>query len=172
MTLSTRPFVVIYVAWHPEFEDGANIAKALYSHYRRELYENVAGGTGLSVVYRFKPESSTGVPLDINFADAETSAVVLLIDERWAADPKWVAWGRELLDRADGAGLSVRVFPVTIDTPAMQLNMAEQAFRWDEWTGYPQVERRRRLIDGLTYQFCRMMRSYLEQLKRPTEEEE
>src|SRR5215212_5376537 len=108
MTLSTRPFLVLYVAWHPEFGDGPAIAKALYDHYRRELYENVAGGTGLSVVYRSAPSPESGVPLGIEFEEAETSAIVLLIDERWASDPALVAWGRELLDRADAAGLGAR----------------------------------------------------------------
>src|SRR5215216_5595937 len=114
MALSTRPFLVLYVAWHPEFGDGPAIAKALYDHYRRELYENVAGGTGLSVVYRFKPEPGSEVPIDINLDEAETSAIILLIDERWSADPAWVTWARELMDRTDAAGLGARVFPVAI----------------------------------------------------------
>lgn len=50
--------------------------------------------------------------------------------------------------------------------------MAEQAVRWDRWDGAEQEERVRRLISGLTYQFCRMLRHYLERLKRPGEEEE
>lgn len=172
MTLSTRPFLVLYVAWHPEFEDGPSIAKTLYDHYRRKLYENVAGGIGLSVMYRSAPAPGSGLPIGIDFHDAETSAIVLLIDERWAADPAWVAWGRELLDRADGAGLGVRIFPVAIDDAATRLGMVEQAVRWDRWDGVAREEREHRLINGLTYQFCRMLRSYLEQLKHPAEEEE
>ncbi len=171
MTLSTRPFLVIYVAWHPEFADGPAIAKALYDHYRRELYENVAGGTGLSVIYRSKPEPSSDVPIDIDFAEAETSAIVLLIDERWAADPAWVEWGLELMERTDAAGLGTRVFPIAIDSVATRLGMTEQAVRWDKWVGVEREERERKLIADLTYQFCRMLRSYLERLKHPAEEE-
>jgi hypothetical protein len=171
MTLSTRPFLVIYVAWHPEFADGPIIAKALYDHYRRELYENVAGGTGLSVIYRFEPAPGSNVPIDIDFAEAETSAIVLLIDERWTADPAWVEWGRELMERTDAAGLGARAFPVAIDGLAMKLGMTEQAVRWDKWAGFELEERERKLIADLTYQFCRMLRSYLEQLKHPMEEE-
>jgi hypothetical protein len=172
MTLSTRPFLVIYLAWHPEFADGAAIAKALYDHYRRKLYENVAGGTGLSVVYRSTPAPSSDVPLGIDFAEAETTAVVLLIDKRWKDDPAWVAWGRELSERADIFGLGARVFPVAVDDAAMQLGITEQAVRWDRWANIDREERERRLIAGLTYQFCRMLRFYLERLKRPHEEEE
>lgn len=172
MPLSTRPFMVIYVAWHPDFADGHVLAKALYNHYHRQLYENVAGGTGLNVVYRFEPGPGLNVPIDIDFSDAETSAIVLLIDERWVADPEWVEWGRALLNRSDAAGLAVRVFPVAIDGAATRLGIAEQAIRWDRWEGLERQEREHKLIMGLTYQFCRMLRFYLERLKRPTEEEE
>ena len=171
MVPSTRPFLVIYAAWHPEFADGPAIAKALYDHYRRELYENVAGGTGLSVIYRSAPEPSSDVPIDIDFAEAETSAIVLLIDERWAADPAWVEWGFKLMERTDAAGLGARVFPVAIDSVVMRLGMTEQAVRWDKWVGVEREERERKLIADLTYQFCRMLRSYLERLKHPAEEE-
>jgi hypothetical protein len=172
LPLSTRPFLVVYVAWHPAFADGSAMAKSLYDHYRRELYENVAGGTGLSVMYRSAPEPGSDVPLGIDFADAETSAIILLMEEHWAADPAWVAWGRDLMDRTDAAGLGARIFPVAIDGAVMKLGVAEQALRWDKWAGDKPEERERRLISGLTYQFCRMLRSYLEQLKHPAEEEE
>lgn len=172
MVPSTRPFVVVYVAWHPEFADGPPIAKTLYDHYRRELYENVAGGTGLSVVYRSTLAPGSLLPIGIDFDDSETSAIVLLIDERWAADPAWVAWGGDLMDRADTAGLSVRVFPIAIDPVAMTLGMVEQAVRWYSWAGISLEEREHRLVAALSYQFCRMLRFYLEQLKHPTEDEE
>jgi hypothetical protein len=171
MALSTRPFIVIYVAWHPRFADGAAIAKALYDHYRRELYENVAGGTGISVIYRFEPEPGSDVPIGIDIAEAETAAIVLLIDEQWAADQSWVEWGRELMERTDAAGLGVRVFPVAIHSIATKLGIIEQAVRWDKWVGVELEERERKLIADLTHQFCRMMRYYLERLKHPANEE-
>jgi hypothetical protein len=172
MPLSTRPFLVIYVAWHPAFADGSVIAKVLYDYYRRQLYENVAGGAGLSVIYRSTPEPGSDVPIDIDFQSAETSAIVLLMDEQWVQDPAWVGWGRDLMDRADDAGLGVRVFPVAIDGMALRLDMSEQAVRWDTWDGVEKNERERRLITDLTYQFCRMLRSYLEGLNRHVEDEQ
>lgn len=172
MPLSTRPLLVIYVAWHPAFAEGAAIAKMLYEYYRRQLYENVAGGGGLNVVYRSKPEFGSDVPIDIDFHNAETSAVVLLIDAQWVRDAAWVAWGRRLMDRADAAGLGTRVFPVAIDDSVMRLGVTEQALRWDRWAEVERKERERRLVAGLTYQFCRMLRSYLERLNRPREAED
>jgi hypothetical protein len=172
MALSTRPFLVVYVAWHPEFSQGADLARTLYDHYRRELYENVAGGTGLGVMYRSARNPGSDLPIDINFNDAETSAIVLLVDQHWVADFPWVNWATELATRADEAGLAVRIFPVAITREAMRLPISEQALRWDKWSGLGPREREERLISGLTYQFCRMLRSYLERLRRPTEDEE
>ena len=172
MPLSTRPFLVIYVAWHPKFADGTHLGKILYDHYRRQLYENVAGGAGISVMYRSTPATGLAVPSEIDFDEAETSAIVLLIDKNWALDTAWVAWARNLMDRADAAGLAVRVFPVAIDAEGTSLGAAEQTVRWDRWTAKSQDERQRSLISTLTYQFCRMLRSYLEQLKHPSDDEE
>ena len=173
VTIQTaRPFLVVYVAWHPGFADGPAIGRALYNHYRRELYENVAGGAGLPVIYRSTPAPESTVPIDVDLSDAETTAVVILIDECWANDPAWLAWGQDLMNRTDSAGLSARVFPVAIDGVAIRTGMAEQAVRWDQWQAVSLADRQRRLIANLTYQFCRMLRSYLERLRRPAEEDQ
>lgn len=171
MTVSTRPFLVLYVAWHPAFEGGRSIAKKLYDQYRRELYDNVAGGTGLSVIYRHAPDPATSAPQHIDLSEAETTAVVMFIDEHFASDEAYVTWARDLMDRTDAAGLGARVFPVAIDGALTRMGMAEQAIRWDGWSGMEESERLRRLISDLTYQFCRMLRTYHERLLRPDETE-
>jgi len=171
VAISTRPFLVLYVAWHPAFEEGRAIAKKLYDHYRRELYSNVAGGAGLSVIYRQAPDPSSLAPAAIDFSEGETSAVVMLIDERFAGDVNYAAWAKALLDQTDAIGLSTRVFPVAISAEATRMGMAEQAVRWDRWLTLDADARLRRLTSDLTYQFCRMLRSYLEHLRRPNEAE-
>jgi hypothetical protein len=168
----TRPFLVVYIAWHPSLVDGARLARVLYDHYRRNLYANVAGGTGIPVVYRSEPTPGGTTPLDIDIDDAEASAVVMLIDANWAQDPQWVTWAKELAKRTDEAGLRARIFPVAIDENAIGIGLEEQAARWDEWTKIPPQTRERRLLTNLSYQFCRMLRFYLEHLERPGESDE
>ncbi len=171
MARPTRPLLVVYVVWHPSFEDGRAIAKRLYEHYRRELFENVAGGAGLSVVYRSEIDPETNTLLNIDIDDAETTAVLLLFDENFAADEAYVAWARELTVQTDRAGLRARVFPVAIDGAFVRTGFAEQAARWDQWQDMDEGDRLVRLTSDLTYQFARVLRSYLERLRRPEEEE-
>ena len=167
-TVSTRPFLAIYVAWHPAFEAGANISRELFQHYRRDLYQNVAGGSGLPVMYRSKPPEGARVPIDIDFDGAETCAVVLLVDENWAADENWVAWARRISDQADEKGLQVLAFPVAIHRVAIDARIVpQQAVRWDSWAEETHEVKRCRLFAALSYQFCRMLRHYLQHLERP-----
>jgi len=172
MTDSTHPFFVIYIVWHPKFKDGESIAKVLYDHYRRDIYTNVTGGFGFSVIYRSVIENGRNVPVDISFDQAETSAVILLIDDEFASDSAWSFWIHDLVGRADACGLCSRVFPVAICSKATRIGLFEQALRWDQWTDASQQERENRLIAGLSYQFCRMLRLLLSSKEHNIKDEE
>jgi hypothetical protein len=166
----TRPLLVLYILWHPEFAGGAEIAESLREHFRRKLYENVAGGTGLSVIFRSAPPPESAAPLPIPLDDAETTAIVVLAEATLAKDSAWTDYVHQLVECTETAGLRSRVFPVTLEGAALDVGLEEQALRWDRWAG-TEAERRQRLISELAYELCRMLRHYLEHLKRPTEAE-
>lgn len=167
----TRPFLVVYVTWHPGFADGAGIAEAIRGHFRRELYENVAGGAGLSIIFRSLPPPGNAVPLGINFDEAHATAIVVLADSVLVADPQWVAYAQSLGEQAEAAGLHARAFPVSIDRSVLaSLKMTEQALRWDQWQGDLQ-KRTKQLLSELTYEYCRMLRHFLERLHQPGADE-
>jgi hypothetical protein len=105
VTDPTRPFLVLYIVWHPHFTRGAAIAESLREQFRRKLYENVAGGTGLSVIFRSTAPSGSSVPIPIDLNDAEATAVVVLAETNLAGDTDWVAYVRELAAMTDAAGL-------------------------------------------------------------------
>jgi len=173
MPIPTRPFLVVYVAWHPDFEFGPAIAKRLFDHYRREHFGNIAGGAGLSVIYRYEPHPATGVPLPIDLEEGETSAVVVLFDENFAKSPTYMAWLKAIEESTDKAGMRSMVFPVAIDASLTRTGVVEQAVRWDRWVDAPQLEMKlQKLTTDLTYQFSRMLRLYLERLRRPLTDEE
>ena len=171
MSDPTRPFLALYVVWHPDFAEGVEIAEALRAHFRRKLYGNVAGGTGLSVLFRSTAVPGGPVPLPIDLNDAETTAIVVLADQALAADTDWTGYVREMVEHTEVAGLGTRVFPIAIEQSVLgRLGVEEQALRWDRWTSSFE-EQKWQLIGELTYEFCRMLRHYLEHLKHPAEEE-
>jgi hypothetical protein len=167
----TRPLLVIYVAWHPAFAEGASIAESLRKHFRRELYENVAGGTGLSVVFRSAPSPIAAIPLGIDLEEAHSTAIVVLADTTLVADEHWVRYLRDLGEQVEAAGLHARLFPVAMDPSVLgPLCMTEQALRWDCWNG-DATSRRRQLTAELTHELCRMLRHYVAHMTRPDEDE-
>jgi hypothetical protein len=172
MALPTRPFLVVYIGWHPSFSAGPTVAAKLYDHFRRKLFENVTGGTGLSVLYRSTPPSGESAPLPIDFEEGETAAVVVLFDQAFASDVAYMLWLKKTAERAEAKGLGTRVFPVAMDEALIRSGVVEQAIRWDKWDGADPVARCRRLISNLTYQFARMLRSYLERLRHPADGDE
>lgn len=164
----TRPLLTIFVLWHPDFVDGETMGRFLFEHYRRKLYESVAGGAGVSVVFRSVPVSGGGVPLEIDFDDSELTAIVVLIDKKLSGDKSWISYVKDLARRTDEAGLSVRLFPVSMEAGVLQsVGLDEQALRWDSWGG-TKVKLRQRLLNELNYELCRMLRHYIEHLDRPS----
>ncbi|MCU0091939.1 TIR domain-containing protein [Pseudomonas koreensis] len=172
MTHDTCPFLVIYVVWHPFFSEGPEIAETLRQHFRRNLYENVAGGAGVSVIFRSAVSPDAEVPISIDLDEAHSTAVVILVDENLSTNQAWIEYVQELAVRTEKKGLGARIFPVSFNQKVLaRLNIEEQALRWDRWQG-TKPEQLQLLTSSLTYQFCRMLRHYLEHLKRPSEDEE
>jgi hypothetical protein len=65
------------------------------------------------------------------------------------------------------------VFPVAIDASLTESGISEQAVRWDRWSELREPQKRlQKLTTDLTYQFSRMLRSYLERIRRPLTEDE
>lgn len=167
-----RPFIVVYIVWHPNFALGRDIAKVLFDHFRRESYERIAGGTGISVVYRFAIANDAKEPLDIDFSEAETSAVVVLADENFVGDPVWMQFLHRIAEKTAQTGLATRLFPIAMAADVLGgLMVAEEAMFWFRW-GDDLEEQTGSLIGSLTFQFCRMLRHYLEHLRRPGESED
>lgn len=166
-----RPLLVLYIIWHPAFSEGSTIADVLREHFHRKLYENIAGGTGLSVIYRFAYAPGSTTPLPIDLDESRTTAIVILADQNLVADPSWMGYVRGLVDQTELAGLATRVFPVAMEPETLEgLGVEEQALRWDLWNVSPK-DRCQKLVAELTYELCRMLRHYLEYLKRPSEDE-
>lgn len=162
--------MALYVAWHPDFAHGAAIAEMLRAHFRRELFESVAGGTGLSVLFRSAPAYASRVPLPIDPAGAETTAIIVLADEMMAGDADWARYISSLSAQAERHGLAMRLLPVTFNPDATRL-APEQAIRADTFRG-DEVANELRLKSELTLELCRMLRFFLGHLEHGERSEE
>ena len=163
----SKPFLVVYVVWHPGFEEGLSIAKVVREHFRRRIFENVSGGTGVSVIYRSVSVDTGSAPLPIDLAEAETTAIVVLMDSNLVVDSTWNGYVHNLVVQTEKSGLGTRVFPVSIEASAMTtLGLVEQALRWDSWIGSSE-QRQQKLVGKLTFEFCRMLRHFPGALKIP-----
>ena len=172
VTDGSKPFLVVYVVWHPDFGEGPRIAEAVRQHFRRRIFASASNGTGVSVIYRFAPQDGAAVPLPINLAEAATTATVVLVDSSLAGNRAWAGYIQELVQQTEQSGLGTRVFPVSIQDKAMAaLELTEQALQWHSWTGSSE-QRQQQLVGKLTYEFCRMLRHYLERLRHPSEPED
>lgn len=172
MTGSSKPFLSIYVVWHPGFKCGKQIAYAIWKHFRRRIFVHVSGGAGINVIYRFSPPSDSEVPVPINLDEANLTGIVVLIDSNLVEDDAWIQYVRDIARLTKVSGLETRIFPIFMESEVSRsLRLAEQALQWENWTG--SVEQKlQRLIGKLTYEFCRMARHYLECLRHPAKEED
>ncbi len=59
----TRPLFALYVVWHPSYENGSKIADLLRRRFGGDRYQNIAGDSGVSVLYRSDDCRSQSQPM-------------------------------------------------------------------------------------------------------------
>lgn len=166
METTTRPLFVLYVVWHPSYVKGDEVSDLLRRHFGDDRYHNVAGGLGLSVIYRNKPAPDGLTPLPIDWEEAEATAVIALVDSALASDSAWLNYVFELSRNAQTRGFLTRLFPVIMEAEGLELQLEEQALRWDR-LGKSEMEREQHFVSSLTNEFSRMLRHRLDLLRRP-----
>ncbi len=160
--MSPKSPFLLHVVWHPGLTDGAAIAEHLREHFGGDRFQNLVGGAGVPVLFRNESQVAHGVPIPVQWDDADVVAAVVLVDHSLAGDAKWVEYLHELANQAEARGLSKRVFPVAMETGVFGIGLQLQALRWYTWDG-DTSERQQRLHRDLSHEFSRMMRHHLEQ---------
>ena len=167
MEITTRPLFALYVVWHPSYAGGKKIANMLLKHFSPDRYRDVAGDSGLSVLFRNEAAPDKSVPLPIDWDEAEMSAAVVLADSNLTGDRAWADYVQDLSQDAQvGRQGFSRLFPVVMEGEDYKRLFKQQALRWDRWEG-SDAHRERRLVRDLTNEFSRMLRHRLNMLRRP-----
>jgi hypothetical protein len=162
----TRPLCAIYVAWHPSYARGETTARGLYQHFRRDLFTNVAGGVGLSVLYRSANAAEGDVPAPVSLDDSHIAVVFLLVSAAMAVEPAWRLYVRDMLGNAAARGLTARVIPVFMDGHGRDMVGDVNAIRYYEFSE-PDDLQELRLISTLTHELARLLRTYVASKEHP-----
>src|SRR5436190_2051725 len=119
-----QPRLVIHVVWHPDFQLGREIAERIYEHFSRDTERPSTRGMGIPVFYRSVTAGGAKVPQPISFADAQHTAVVLLVDAKMVngATEGWRDYANEFWRQAQAIPEQHRLFPVALHNSAFQLS--------------------------------------------------
>ena len=92
------------------------------------------------------------------------TAVIILINRDLVNDSESVRYVEDIFTEAESRGLTARALPVLTDGLKPDSGLSIQVLRWYEWneSSEPRVQR---LIRELLYEFIRMLRNRLPQLK-------
>ena len=156
-----RPPFMLYVVWHPSYTKGVSIAEGLRRHFGADRYRNITGGVGVTTLFRNTNAPGQAMPLPVDWDDAVTTAVVVMIDNSLKNDSAWTQYVRDLVAEAEIKGLDGRVFPVAMEADVLDISLNVQALLWERWKGRND-EREQQLRRELSYAFSRMLRHHLE----------
>lgn len=157
----TRPPFMLYVVWHPSYTKGVSIAEGLRRRFGADRYRNITGGAGVTILFRNTAAPGQSMPSPVDWDDAATTAVVVMIDNSLTNDSSWTQYVRNLSEDAESKGLDARVFPVAMESGVLDISLNVQALLWERWNGEDD-EREQQLHRELTYAFIRMLRHNLE----------
>ena len=87
-----RPFLNIYIVWHPDFSEagltGQAVAERLYREFCRDPDKPMSTAIGIPIYFR--TSAAGGVPpLAIDFDHAEYNVVVFLVDSSMVLDASY-----------------------------------------------------------------------------------
>lgn len=111
--------LTIYVIWHPNNINGIKYAEALYNSFCRDINSPLSRGLSIPVYFRSTPLKGTDLPIDIDPAQSDRNAIVLLADEEMFNDSKWNEYIIQLLNKESQ---TTRIFPIALSEYAFSID--------------------------------------------------
>lgn len=116
MSLVNVP-LTLYVVWHPTFENGQNIANAIYTTFCRNLDDPLSRGLGIPVFFRSQPTGARPIPIDTS--QSARNAIVVLLDENFVVSDDYNEYAKELSKLVSA---TTRIYPVQLCSEAGSVN--------------------------------------------------
>jgi hypothetical protein len=162
-----RPCLNVYVAWRPEADAagvdksrGLELARLIYSTFTRDIEKPLNYGLGIPVFFRSVASGQVArTPPQIEFEQAERSAVILLVNSAMVTDPDWEEYVTELSRRVSAASGRHRIFPVSLSKAALQFDSAlgqTNFIRYHEFVS-DGGQNSSELMLWLTHELCRFL---------------
>lgn len=101
--------IAIYVIWHPDFIKGKYYAENVFSAFCRNLQNPLGRSSNIPVYFRSAVDKDSGVPISIQYEEADKNAILLLVDDKMLEDSAWQTYIQNLVKDKH---TNTRVFPV------------------------------------------------------------
>lgn len=101
--------IALYVIWHPDFLEGKYYAENVFSAFCRNLQNPLGRSSNIPVYFRSVVDKDSGVPIDIQYEEADKNAILLLVDDKMFEDSAWQTYIQNLVKHKH---TNTRVFPV------------------------------------------------------------
>ncbi|MDP4143001.1 MAG: TIR domain-containing protein [Bacillota bacterium] len=150
----------IYVLWHSEYSYGNELANEIFFQFNRNPEKTYQRGIGMPVYFR------NSINENINLANSEKTAIVILADENMTASYEWQEYVENLYDCCDN---NSKIYFVAINKSSfnfseqiskynhLRLYEYEKKFKIDDW-GIPKEEAIKKvLICELAHEFSRVL---------------
>ncbi len=155
---------------HPGSHRATSLRSLVYKHYRRDPHKNLGeGGLGLEVEYRDVPANPSPVPILVDFARAQVTAIVAIFDEDLAGDATFADYALGLAASAAPLFPKATFLAVATDDKGMRLAQSGTSGAWQtlDARAWPEDQFTRRLFTAIDDHFCRLLMAYLESIKAP-----
>ncbi len=155
--LLSKPPLIVYIVWHPDYTEGQDYANFLYSRLTRDVNQPVLRGLGIPVYFRNMVSRNTGKPLKIPLNQAKNSAVVVLMDDEMvASEGVWNNYLLDLCEQTKAPESLHRIYPVSISPHAFNMDKISEV----NYIRLHDKEPERRLTflsSSLFHELCRLM---------------
>ena len=155
---------------HPGSHKAASLRSLVYKHYRRDPHKNLGeGGLGLEVEYRDVPADPSLVPIPVDFARSQVTAVVAIFDEDLAGDATFANYALGLAAAAEPLFPKATFLAVAMDEKGMRLAQSSASGAWQTLDArtWPEGQFTRRLFTAIDDHLCRLLMAHLEHVGAP-----
>ena len=158
--LDSRAPLVIYVVWHPEAQDSAEYARAIFRECCADLDMPARRGLGIPVWFRTSV-SPASAPPPVPFGKAKRTAVFVLADDKLVAEPVWRDYVSDLTNSVSSSDVVVGVALTAVSHLPPRL-AAVQAIRLPD---YDPADREAELLNNVKNDLCRLLRPDAEKVR-------